>query len=92
MGFPTKGNHQLDGYLGVMSHFSFPSCSHQEQSQIESNHKKGHAEVTKAQPKEGLWKAVDEKLTKEAPDEALALANAELAKAQQARAARCPLS
>ncbi|CAJ1407366.1 unnamed protein product [Effrenium voratum] len=49
-------------------------------------------QVTKAQPKEGLWKAVDEKLTKEAPDEALALANAELAKAQQARAARCPLS
>lgn len=31
-------------------------------------------QVTKAKPKEGLWKEVDEKLTKESPEAALALA------------------
>eukprot|EP00434_Breviolum_minutum_P024810 symbB.v1.2.021911.t1/scaffold1920.1/size100294/5 len=41
-------------------------------------------QVTKAKPKEGLWKDVDEKLTKESPEAALALAEEELAKAKQA--------
>lgn len=41
-------------------------------------------QVTKAKPKEGLWKEVDEKLTKESPEAALALAEEELAKAKQA--------
>lgn len=42
------------------------------------------AQVSKVQPKEGLWKEVDAKLANEASDEAYDVAMAALAKAQQA--------
>ncbi|CAE7464838.1 unnamed protein product [Symbiodinium sp. CCMP2592] len=41
------------------------------------------AQVSKVQPKEGLWKEVDAKLANEASDEAYDVATAALAKAQQ---------